>query len=405
MNKIILVLTLTILSCSSSLAQDIECMFCHPQKKTKTEASFNATYVNHRHIVTLEKGNKMVIEMFNIKDYEVLDTALNILKQTRQALHTFKDSMQTTPSGHLRVDYSYATGTDYRKIRVKKYDSDGSVFLDKNGEISHLKVEQDTIRILIHKRASYTYEGTTYKNHRPVQLTFVLNNYTDIDSIITDYKSIQHFIDTMKSVATPKYKVNQYDYKTTINFHPYDGARERYSGKFRFIFYEGILTNEYSYLIWDTKFVFPRTIGVVAEVGAGLLGENLATMAELGLEYRFRRERGSDFVTITSLNAAPYFTYGKNAAGNITVFTHLFVNAELGSLAKQNDVEHMFTRSTIGIGYLAYSNSNYLPGTTMKAFFDFRLKSQFVICPEVIFTNNFKTVFPALTFKGFLNRY
>ncbi len=404
MNKTIAILVVLICITSGIRAQDIECNFCHPQRRSKTEANFNATYINHRHIVTLDKGNKMVVEMFNIKDYDVLQNTAEVLKSCREALAPFKDSLETSPSGNVRIDYVYSTHAGYKKIRIRKHDADGNMFISKNGEISHLKVEQDTIRILIQKAATAIYKNDTFRNYRPIQLTLVLNNYTDLDALIENGREIQHIIDTMKTVATPKYKVNPYTYKTTINFHTSANARERYSGKFRFIFYDGILTDEYSNLVWKSKWVIPETFAFVPDIGAGLLGGKATTVADVALEYRFRTSRGSDYVKMTKLVASSYFTFDKNPAGNIRVLANLFVNAEVGSLAKQKDTEFLFKKSSAGIGYMVYSNSTYLPGTTMKLYLNFGLKDQFLIVPEVIFTNNFKTVFPAFTIRGFLNR-
>lgn len=385
-------------------AQDLECTFCGPKAQTKTQSNFNASYINHRHIVTLEKGNKMIVEMFNIKDYDVLNDVGGVLRSFREHLKPLADSLETVPSGHVRIDYSYSTAAAYRKIRIKKYTPDGDLFLTNEGEVARLKVEQDTVRILVEKKAYYAYEGVEYKNYRPVQLTLVLNNYTDIDGLIDNKATLQHFIDTMAKVATPKYKVWPQNYKTTINFHPYPNAPERFAGEYRFIFFDGILSDEYSHIAWVSKYVSPRTFGFVADIGTGLTGSKLTPMAEAGIEWRRRSQRGGDMLMIKT-SVTPYFIFDKRPNGKIELYDNWFVTAEAGMLTREENNAYIFKRKTIGAGYLVKANGNYLTGTTLKAFMHFPLTNQFVICPEVIVTDNFHKIFPAVTLKGFLNRF
>lgn len=400
-----ILLLLTILFLSDSLiAQDIECTFCAPQRQSRTQANFNATYINHRHIVTLERGNKMVVEMFNINDYDMLQDVKKLLSEFSSELQPLRDSLATHPSGHLRIDYAYSTAADFKKIRIKKYEPDGRMFLTNNNGVSYLKVEQDTIRILIEKAKNFKFNGIEYKNHQPVQLTLVLNNYTEVDSLIKNSATLQHFLDTMKQVATPKYKVYAHSYKTTINFHPYPDARERFSGKYRFIFFEGVLTDEYAPVAWVSKFVLPARFAFAADIGAGLIGSRIAPMAEAGFEYRFRKMRGGDYVTLARIMVAPSFLFSQSPTGNIIVHDNWFLNVELGSMSRVENNDYAFTKTTVGIGYLVKPNGNYLTGTTMKAYLNFPIKNQFYICPEIIATNDFKTIFPAVTFKGFFNR-
>lgn len=385
-------------------AQEAECSFCRPRTGTKTQQNFNASFINHRHIVALEKGNKMVIEMFNIKDYDVLKDMKEIFTSFRETIAPLKDSLVTPPSGSLRIDYAYNTAAAYRKIRIKKYNNEGDLFIANGTDISPLKVEQDTIRILVQKKKSYTYKGVEYKNYLPVQVTLVLNNYTDVDSLIKTSADIQHFVDTMSLAATPKHKIYPADYKTTINYHPYPGAPERFSGKYRFIFYEGIVTDENVNLAWITKFVFPQTFAFMADIGAGLTGGKIATMAQAGVEYRWPKMRGGNYVTMMRASVTPYFLFDKSATGKLAVYDNWFVNLELGSVFREEGNDYLLNKETVGVGYLIKPNGGYLTGTTMKAFMNFPMKQQINICPEFIFTNNFRTIFPAVTIKGFFNR-
>jgi hypothetical protein len=70
----------------------------------------------------------------------------------------------------------------------------------------------------------------------------------------------------------------------------------------------------------------------------------------------------------------------------------MFVNADIGEMEGMN----------FGVGYLFARSGDYFKGVTTKGFFNITLmKKGLTLSPELIFTNDFREVFPGLTLKVF----
>ena len=56
----------------------------------------------------------------------------------------------------------------------------------------------------------------------PVQVTFVLNNYTDIDELLKEKGMLNEFVATLAKATLPKkYDPKIKDHPTSIEYHPY----------------------------------------------------------------------------------------------------------------------------------------------------------------------------------------
>jgi len=381
-------------------AQESDCAICPMKFATKTESNFNATWVNNRHIVRLKKGEKMTIEMLNLHDYDLLGNMDSLLTSVKNELKVFKDSMQTSPSGNLRIDYVVATNKDFKKIRIQRFDAKGDIYVSKRGEISRLKLEQDTLRILIHK-----YQENLVRKYEPVQITLLLNNYSDIDQLISSNPELQHFIDTMYMVSSSKRKnANQYSYKTSILFDPYIANPGKFSKRFTMI--EGsLIKNEYNYI----KGMEPAW-GINLYTGAGMVRNQFMPAADIGIEYRLPESRGGSDQTLLGIYGSPYLTFAQKAEGGYTTYTNWFINAEFGVTGNRRSWQgepntFHFIRATIGLGYLVKPDNVIFSGTTMKAFINYTFKSSICVSPEIISTDNFHSVFPAFTIKYFINSF
>lgn len=95
--------------------------------------------------------------------------------------------------------------------------------------------------------------------------------------------------------------------------------------------------------------------------------------------------------TIT-LTTSSYSLFEKTATGAYEILPNNFVNLSYG---ENNDV-------SAGVSYLYWRDGNYFKGLTTKLFFNVTLlKKGLTLSPEVIFTDDFKQIFPGLTLKVF----
>lgn len=400
MKKLLSLLVLLAGTTGTVLSQDGYCDYCELPNQSATYKKFNSRYINHRHTVTLRKNNKIIVELVDIHDYDMLQDLGTVLQNFKTAMVPLRDSLDAGPSENIRVDYVKKIN-GINTVRIKKYPGDESLFIDNNSDISHLKIEQDTVNILLEKFVRTEYKGRTYERTRPVQLKLVLNSLSDIDSIILQSSAIQPFLDTMEKVTLSSKNADDYYYQTTILYTPYVKPSEARFGQI-FSTYKGVLAPDAT--SWYPLTHYPSRIGAIVDIGAGLIRNTIAPVAEAGLEYRFSRIMMIDYIPILRASANCYFLFEKKADGSYQTNDNWFVNLEYGQLGMDRQHNYNFRKTTMGAGYLFRKNGSYFNGTTIKAFLSFSLGDQFVVVPEVIATDNFKKYFPGVTFKGFLFR-
>jgi hypothetical protein len=401
MNRIILLAMLVMTSIHGALfAQnnDTEPYWKKYIGRTKTDKTFNVCdcQVNFRDFVKL-KDAKMVVEANNLNDFEVLKHLDSVLLNFKKDIAFYKDSLDDGNGGHVRIDYVLSSEYAFKKIRFKKYAPDGNIFIERDGDVSKLKLDQDTVRLIFEREnsAPSSQTGFTIKGKYLVQVSFYMDNYTDIDKIIADKTILRHTIDTLEVLQTTHgTKVNPYLSSMSVVYQPYDDDNHY---------------KVYHYLIKDETTPYMHVsqgnaMTVNVNVGVGLIRNTFAPTADLGLEFRkyMRMYDNGKSYTLGGVYASPYFFFDKNADGSYHTYDNWFVNAYIGSAYQNENIQGLRTQSlSVGLGYLVAQKGGYFKNTTMKAFFNLQLSKGVTISPELIATDNFKQIFPGLTLKVF----
>ncbi len=324
---------------------------------------------------------KMIIEMFRASEYSLLTNLDSLVAIVMQDIAFYKDSLNT--AGSVRIDYAFTPDPGMRKIRFKKYEPDGDLYLSNRNRLSRMKVDQDTLTILVQKT-----ENANSHLHQDedkifsAKVTFCLNNYTNADKLLSDNGRLNHVIDTLANTAKKKHRSLIPSY-STIKYHPTDTTG-----------YPAFRFRKVNYLLEDDRSTWNASgmIMINGSIGAGLVRNTFAPMAELGIELNERLHINPKKFSFMRLSAMPYFFFDKDLKNNIQVYDNWFANVELGTQLKDK-------RNSIGVGYLFAGNGGYFQNTTMKAFISFPIGKQFTLCPEIIFTNNFKQIFPGVTLR------
>ena len=350
--------------------------------------------ISNRHTAHLQKNEKMIVELIDLADYDMLGRLDTILHSFMKDIAFYKDSLSATES--VRIDYRVTEGTDQRMISFTKHAPQGSLFVTQKNTTNVLKLDQDTVHIILIKKAEET--GKTVRLYdQMAEVTFCLNNYTDIDTILSARISVKDIIDTM-SVAVPNRRINAHrdnlmdrHTQSVIAYYPY-----RETDKM-------VVMNTMPYQAeWTPQPEFKRNnIVVNAHIGAGLLMNTICPMADAGIQYNKRWQWASRDYNIFRLSAAPYYFFSKDGQGNIIANDNWFVNFQMGSVYETSDPLWVGNAHTIGIGYLVSEKGGFFKGTTMKLFTDLQIVKGVTIVPEVIATNNFKQFFPGVTLKIF----
>jgi hypothetical protein len=365
-------------------------------KLSKAEQTFNANeyLINIRDFITLKEG-RLILELSGVDDYNSFTNLDSILREFRKDIAFYKDSLESNPTGNVRIDYSYSDGFSFKKIRFKKYNPDGNMFLNQQGEISKLKFEQDTVRIVIQKsKPGLGRSNWPCMIPYSIQATFLLDNYYDIDKVIAD-NVLKGIVDTLEKTSDlEKYKGNRiYSNQFSLIYNPY------YTGKGSLQQIDRLMKNEYDIYAGYNKSPY---MNVNACIGAGMIRNTLTPTAEIGLQYN--KIWNPVVHNIFRVSVEPYCFFDKNEHGDFVLYDNWFVNADVGSIYnyKSNPTKGWIGKEcTFGVGYLAVEKGGYFKNTTFKVFTDILLIRGLTIVPEFIFTDNCRQIFPGITLKVF----
>jgi hypothetical protein len=396
MKKAILLTALIAISLQGRLFAQTpkETPYIQQMRKSKTEQTFNVNsgMINLRDFVVLKEG-RLILDLCYLADYENFRNLDSILVNFRKDISFYKDSLDANPTGSVRIDYVLNEDYSFKKIRFKRYNADGSIFLNKDGAISKLKFDQDTVRIIIQKSRPgiglHNKPGSCMIAYS-IQATFILGNYYDIDKVIAD-NILSHVIDTLAKESTSKRTRKILPDPLTIMYNPY------YSGKA--VVKMAMLADNEHYL---GRMPSSRYLSLTARIGIGLIRNTVTPMGEIGVQYnRYWRPGNYNDHNVFKLTATPYFFFDKNSRGDFLIRDNWFINASAGEIDENPQYGWFGNTATFGVGYLAVNKGDYFKKTTFKVFTDIVFVKGFTIVPEIIFTDNFKQVFPGITLKVF----
>lgn len=389
-------------------AQDEDVEKKKPLPPTQTELNFNmpSQSVSIRDYIFLPNKARMIIELVNAEQYKELSNLDSLLTQFVKEIFFYKDSLENG-SGSVRIDYAIDEAYSFNKIRFKKHPSDGDIFMSKPTDKAKLKLDQDTIRIYYrHSPLNDANQKIKHRSDYPIynsryyQITFCLNNYTDIAAIAADKATLQHALDTLYATKKKKTKQHPYANPSSARYNPY--APDNTGIKKRWLSYADVRFKQYDGLVksdnaknWDVLHradVFTST----ANLGMGLVRNTFAPYAEIGFSLIMRGRRlntnNEYHEHIIGLSNSSYFFFEKNTTGDYDILQNNFLNVSYG---EGRDL-------SVGAGYLYWKTGNYFNGLTAKLFFNVTLlKKGLTLSPEVIFTNDFNQIFPGLTLKVF----
>lgn len=353
---------------------------------SRTESNFNMhpSQAGNKHWVYLPKDEKMLIELHNAADYNILADIESQLAGVMNDIAFYKDSL--SPTGNVHVDYALSIKENTRKIRFKRYAPDGDLFLSKDHDVSKLKIEQDTIRIVfersIEEKSSYNWYEHDMVSHRdiPVQVTFYLNNYDNLSTMLKNKGMLNSIIDTLAETSNPKHKTNVV--YSAIAYRPFE--INKYNSRFKKVNFNADQESDVT--------AVHGTLQITGSVGLGVIRNTITPMAEIGIEINDRWKVTPHKFSFIRASAMPYFFFEKGGINNISVYDNWFATLEAGTQLKEN-------RHSFGIGYLFAEKGGYFQNTTMKAFVTFTVGKRIILSPEFIFTNNFKQIFPGVTIR------
>ena len=174
MKKIIIVIALLISAKENLFAQT-----------SNTEKTFElpANNIKRKFLISLDKGDKMQIELTDISDIKYLRNVDSLVKMFINDVKALKDSLLIQDELiSRRIDYIIDTSSR-KKIRILKFPQTGSSFLVDKSDIALLKLEQDTITITGVVATQST--GIFFRKQTELhyyRVSFFLNNLEDLSA-------------------------------------------------------------------------------------------------------------------------------------------------------------------------------------------------------------------------------
>ena len=171
MKKIIIVLMLSISILPELFSQS------NPKAEKVFEVPKNS--INLRFYISLEKGNRFVIELTGDDDMKRILNIDSLLKVFLNDIKPLKDSL-ADPLASKRIDY-VIDAQGRKKIKTQQYQPKSNNYLLSNGELSSLKINQDTISIIgISSNPPKAPQTKNANRLNYFHLTFYLNNMDEL---------------------------------------------------------------------------------------------------------------------------------------------------------------------------------------------------------------------------------
>lgn len=392
MRKIILIAGLIAMSLPVKLRaqEDNQPSYIKRLTRSKTEQTFSVwePMVNIRDYVVLKEG-RLILDLAREDDYDNFKNLDSLLTEFKKDIAFYKDSLNANPTGNMRIDYVMNTEYSFKKIRFKKYNADGSIFMNRDNEISRLKFEPDTVRIIIQKSRPGlgSHRDAPCSIPYSIQATFVLGNYYDIDRVLDD-KILNSTIDTLRKSLHHNGNKKVNSYQSTILYNPYT------SGQGRLVRYSYLLNNEYA-TVRDHKARNTFT----PQFGIGLIRNTFTPTFDAGFQHNWSWISSQH--NFWRISGTGYYFFEKNPEGGYKTNDNWFINACIGSIDQYNNKGWVGKEFSLGVGYLVSSKGDYFKGTTIRLYTNIMLVKGLSLVPEIIATDNFKQFFPGMTFKIF----
>ena len=347
--------------------------------------------INNTHVVHLPKNEKIIIELADVTDYDLIANLDSLVGMVWQDIAFYRDSI--LPTGSIRIDYTLKKESDDKMMRFRRHDADGNIFIMRGNRISRLKTEQDTIR-LIYQKPLYEHDSRQHFYNFPLQVTFCLNNYTGLDTLLDQHGLLNAFVDSFRQDTLPRVYDPRIDYvKTEADFYPYRRVNRMVIDKV--------------YMDRDQLRGKPRDprkerLLMKANIGGALVANTLAPYADLGIQWN------RVFSTVPYYNynilrvfASSYYLFDKAANGDLSVRDNWFINALIGSIYPTGQEGWLGNEVCVGAGWLFRQSGSCFRNTTVKVFTEIKLNDGISLQPEVIATSNFTQFFPGITLKVF----
>jgi len=342
---------------------------------TNAERIFNIPpgYLKRSFMVDLGKGNKMQIELSDIDDLKQFKNIDSLLRIFLQDMIPLKDSLADEMVSK-RIDY-LTDELGRKKIRIQLHKPTGASFLLQQGNLSALKLEQDTVSFI----GSYVYTVTStllkpFTEVRYYRLSFFVNQLSDLNN----YSGLNEKVSTIQKNHKSRWVKGD-----NGTWYIKNGDRSIYSNHQPAGYISGTGTGDYLTSLSSVNFQNYKNYFVPsASLGIGLVFNNGRIRQQLGLLWE------------------PNFFFAKNTQGNLQTYRNDFLtfSYKRTALRKEDAIRSFSFISDFSFGYLVRRSGNFFEKNTMRIGVGgvSLFKDKINLEPILYFNNFFKGVTPGL---------
>lgn len=331
-----------------------------------------SNFAKRRFTVDLGKGNKMQIEIDNLDDLQIFTNIDSMLREFLKDIEPFKDSLSDKITSK-RIDY-IIDSTPVKKFRILQFYPKGSNFAISSGNVSALKLEQDTLnfsgKVVFYPK--YTLRKR-FRDVRSYRLSFFLNNISDLPGYING--SLNEKIAVLRDNVKKRWVYHGANNNVTLGVDPSISARIAHG----FIAGGDYLNIRGSVDLQNYKNYFVPSFSL----GAGLI---------ISTNGYFKRD--------VMLSWDPHFFFDKNSQGRLRTFRNDFLTLTFGQGSIEDNEPRKDSRllAIVSVGYLVHRSGEYFDPRTFRigagrlSIFEEKTKIE----PVFYFTDFFKGVTPGL---------
>ena len=330
--------------------------------------------INSRFYIDLEKGNKLTIELTDISDLQKISNIDSLLMAFINDVKPLKDSL-SDPLTSKRIDY-VTDAQGRKKIRIQQHQSKGDNYLLNNGELSSLKIYQDTINIIgvIANPSKARQNKVSLRNPRYYHLLFYLNNIDELPRYMNG--TLTEKITTIQNNVNGKWPILK-------------GGGSHY------------LKKDKSIVADKPRGMTPQGTGDMLELMQSVNIQNYKSYFvpsfSLGIKLVLsNRER--TFKWEPALFWEPHFLFSKDAQGKLRTYRNDFLTLTYGQGGTtDHDPRKDFSFSAVfSIGYLIHQSGDFIEKNTFRLGAGKLKLLKTTIEPSIYFNHFFKGVTPGI---------
>jgi hypothetical protein len=330
--------------------------------------NLTASEINRRFLIALDKGDKMQVELTDMKDLVRVGNIDSLLKVFLKDLAPLSDSLSDDLSVK-RIDYVMEPPAA-KKIRIRQSRPAGASYLVQQHDVVALKLEQDTVNII----GIVPVPGKKVV-HR-FRISFFVNHLKDL-SAYADGRLHARLVSLRENVHSNWVK----DEKGMMHIRKDYSISSRLPGGFMGTHGDYLVFNP-SVSIQNYKNYFVPSFSLGATVMASSLAGNGRKVHEIGAYWE------------------PGFFFGKDSNGKLKTYRNDFVTLVygVGPARKEEGKKEPYLQYVFSAGYLVHRSGDYLEKHTFRvgigrmSLFEGKTKVE----PALYFHGFFKGVTPGV---------